>query len=400
MKWSKIVLISLSCIVFNACQPDDDANDLDDNDATDIVDINDIPNNGNDNNTNQSIVELGRLLFWDPVLSGGKDVACATCHHPDFGYADGRELALGIEAEGLGPQRRLLPGSNESFGFRNSPTILNTAFNGMDENGQVNPDQAPMFWDSRTRSLESQALQPLLSFEEMRGHAFGEDVALDSIVNRLASNGEYVALFNAVFNGENAISSANIASAIAAFERSLVATNSPFDDFQEGDQNAMTPDQIQGMNRFMEIGCGDCHSGPMFSDFELHVLGVPDNNAIPESDRGANGTYAFRTPTLRNLDQTGPYFHNGVGRNLQETIRFYITARGNGGNNGNGGGNLNLNPNVNRGDLAPEVRNLNNFNNNDIEDIIQFIEALNDPVFDREIPNNVPSGLNPGGNIN
>ena len=157
------------------------------------------------------------------------------------------------------------------------------------------------------------------------------------------------------------------------------------------------------MDRFQDIGCDDCHSGPMFSDFELHVVGVPDNNLLATSDSGANGTYAFRTPTLRNLNETGPYFHNGVGSTLQQTIQFYITARnfarGNNGGGGQGGGGLNVNPNIVANDIDNDIQNLQDFNNNDIQDIIAFIQALDDPGFDRTIPATVPSGLNPGGNI-
>lgn len=405
MKYSKISILCLSLFVFSACQKDDDNPDNGFGAIDDIPDINNPIDNNPDNPVDISVAELGKLLFWDPVLSGEKDIACATCHHPDFGYADGRELPIGVGGVGLGPQRQDVTNDDIGLVQRNSPTIINTSFNGMDEDGDFDPDQAPMFWDNRTRSLEAQALGPLLSFEEMRGHAFDESLALDSIVNRLQAIPEYRNLFAGAFGNNNSISSTNIGRAIAAFERTITATNSPFDQFRAGNQNAMTQEQIRGMNRFNQIGCNDCHSGPMFSDFKLHVLAVPDNNQLNFSDAGANGTYAFRTPTLRNLDETGPYFHNGVGRNLQETIRFYITARNAANNNGNGGpggpGNngLNVNPNVNRNQIAPEVRNLNNFNNNDIQEIIAFIEALNDPNFDRSIPNDVPSGLNPGGRI-
>jgi len=400
-----LLLCSLLCLV--ACQPDNDPFE----DDIDFPDINDaINDNGGGNNEEVSVVDLGRLLFWDPILSGEQDVACATCHHPDFGYADGRDLPIGVGGSGLGPARR--DAINDDIGLvgRNSPTVLNTAFNGMNENGNFNPANAPMFWDNRATSLETQALMPVTNFEEMRGHAFGEAVAVDSIVNRLRANAEYNTLFANAFGNNNAINSINIAAAIAAFERTIVATNSPFDEFRAGNQNAMTQDQIRGMNRFNQIGCDDCHSGPMFSDFQLHVLGVPDNDQLDESDSGADGTYAFRTPTLRNLGMTGPYFHNGVGGSLQETIRFYDTARafanGNGGGNGGGpggGGNnggLNVNPNVNRNDIDDDIRNLDNLNNNDIQEIIAFLEALNDPDFDRTIPATVPSGLNPGGRIN
>ena len=163
----------------------------------------------------------------------------------------------------------------------------------------------------------------------------------------------------------------------------------------------MTQQQIRGMDRFRQIGCDDCHGGPMFSDWELHVLGVPDIPLLGGTDAGADGTYAFRTPTLRNLSETGPYFHNGVAMNLQDVMIFYRNARGNGGGPGGGGpgGGLDVNPNVAPNQLDQDLRNLGNFNNNDIADIIAFIEALNDPDFDRRIPNRVPSGLNPGGNI-
>ncbi len=413
-------LLLLLCLA--SCQRDDDATNID---ADDIVDINnDINDQGNNNGNNggnnggnnngggtitpneADLTELGRLLFWDPILSGEKDIACATCHHPDHGYADALELSIGVGGEGLGPNR--VDATNDDIGLvpRNAPTIINTAFNGMDENGNFNSNTAPMFWDNRDFSLENQALGPIESFEEMRGHAFSVDVALDSIVNRLRSFNQYRTLFASAFGNDNAINSANIATAIATFERTIVATNSPFDEFQAGDNNALSQQEQRGLNRFRQIGCDDCHSGPMFSDYELHTLGVPDNNLLDETDSGASGNYDFRTPTLRNLTDTGPYFHNGVAGNLQQTIQFYITARnaanGNGGGGGGGGGGqggLNINQNVNGNQIDQEVRNLRNFNNDDVQDIAAFIQALNDPDFDRSIPNNVPSGLNPGGNI-
>ena len=401
MKFVQVLMIAVLLSCFFSCQPDgpDIGNPVD----GEIIDINEIDNTGN-SDINVNMTELGRMLFWDPILSGGKDVACASCHHPSFGYADGRELPIGVGGVGLGPARQDLSTGNIGFVRRNSPTIINTAYNGMDADGQIFPSLAPMFWDNRTFSLEEQALGPILSFEEMRGHAFDEAIALDSVVNRLQENAEYQQLFESAFGNTNAINPAGIARAIATFERSIIATNSPFDQFQAGNQNAMTQNQIRGMNRFMQVGCDDCHSGPMFSDFELHVLGVPDNNQLDESDAGANGSYAFRTPTLRNLDETGPYFHNGVGGNLQETVDFYRTVRGfaNGGNAGGGGGNngLNVNPNVDRNDIDDDIRNLGNLNGDDIQEIVDFLRALDDPDFDRIIPQTVPSGLNPGGNIN
>lgn len=410
MNTIKFLTLALCLLSFAACKTDDDPAVFD----NDVVDINN-PQDGNgdtdpeDPNTGledqASMEELGRLLFWDPVLSGTMKVSCATCHHPEFGYADGRDLSIGINAEGLGPNRRHLSGERLGFVKRNAPTIINTAFNGMDDRGAVNPADAPMFWDNRTFGLEAQALGPIQSFEEMRGHAFDEDVAVESIVARLQANEEYRSLFTQAFGLTDAINSTSLSRAIAAFERTIVATNSPFDRFQAGDRDAMTPQQISGMQRFNQVGCNNCHSGPMFSDFQLHTLGLQDNLQLDESDSGANGTYAFRTPTLRNLSETGPYFHNGVGRDLQETIRFYITARnfarngGPGGPGGPGDNGIQINPNVDRNQIDDEVRRLNNFNNNDVQDIIAFIQALDDENFDREIPANVPSGLQVGGDI-
>lgn len=406
MKITKVFVFAFCLFTLAACQKDEV-----DTATNNITDINEVtpPDNGGNTNpnggevNNNAMVVLGQLLFWDPILSGEKDVACATCHHPNFAYADGRALPIGVGGQGLGPAR--IDGVPDDIGIfgRNSPTIINTAFNGISPNGNINPATAPMFWDNRARSLETQALGPLLSFEEMRGHAFGPEVALDSIVARLQNNVQYNTLFADAFGNNNSISSDNIAAAIAAFERTIVATDSPFDRFQAGDQDALSQAQIRGLNRFQDIGCDDCHSGPMFSDFELHVVGVPDHNQLSRSDAGANGTYAFRTPTLRNLNMTGPYFHNGTGNTLQQTIQFYTTARNFArGNNGGGGGGQNglaVNPNVNANDIANDVRNLQNFDNDDIQDIIAFIQALDDPNFDRTIPNAVPSGLNPGGNI-
>lgn len=340
-------------------------------------------------------IELGRLLFWDPILSGEQDIACASCHHPEFGYADGRRLPIGVGGVGLGPARR--DAVNDDIGLvqRNSPTIVNTAFNGINEQGNVNPNQAPMFWDNRANSLETQALLPLLSFEEMRGHAFGEDEALDVIVARINSISAYREQFSQVFGTNNPVNSMNIGKAIAAFERSIVANDSPFDRYARGEEDALTPQQIRGLNRFDAVGCADCHSGPMFSDFDLHILAVPDSPLLDFSDTGANNRYQFRTPSLRNLNTTGPYFHNGVAGSLTAVLNFYRTIQG---NDGNGPGNLNPNPNVPRNQIDQDARNLR-LNNNDVQAIVSFLESLNDENFDRQIPATVPSGLPVGGNI-
>jgi cytochrome c peroxidase len=332
-------------------------------------------------------VALGRLLFWDPILSGDKDVACATCHHPQYGYTDGRDISVGVNGVGLGPERKFASPNSIPFVERNSPTVVNTAFNGIDQQGHYNPSAAAMFWDSRAQSLEAQAVFPIKTFEEMRGNAYPEDQALERIVARLAAIPEYRSEFAKAFGGAQPITSGNLAKALATFERSLVANNSPFDRYMRGDTHAMTDAQIRGMQDFQRIGCTNCHSGPMFSDYKLHVLGVPDNDKLLASDRGANQTYAFRTASLRNLAYTAPYMHDGVFPTLEDVLRFYSGGRGL------------RNPDVDFDQRDPLLRRLRGLRGSQ-SDILEFLAALNDDSFDKTMPARIPSGLQPGGRIN
>jgi len=329
-------------------------------------------------------IDLGKQLFWDPILSGNMDMACATCHHPEKGYADALDLSIGVGGSGLGEEREGTIRAN-----RNAHTVLNTAFNGILGNGATNPSTAPMFWDNRALSLEEQALLPLLSKEEMRGSYIQEDELYPILIERLTAIPEYEEAFEHAF-GSAGITMDRIAMAIAAFERTLVTPNSPFDRYMRGDLTAMTPLQINGMNAFVNVGCAECHSGPMFSDYELHTLGIPDNPKVLETDTGT-GTYAFRTPTLRNLSFTAPYMHNGMHTSLDEVLDFYDEV--------SEGDDDTINANLRPQDIDPLARAL------EMEDdvngaIIAFMEALDDPNFDKTIPNRVPSGLPVGGNIN
>ncbi len=334
------------------------------------------------NNYTEAKRDLGRLLFFDPILSGTRNVSCATCHHPDFAYADGISLSIGVNGMGLGPERR-----NGVRIERNAPTIINTAFNGIDQNGNYNPDQAPMFWDSRENSLEGQALLPMLSMEEMRGNQIAENDIVDSIITRLNSINEYRTLFDQAF-GSADINQSRLLAALAVYERSILANNSRFDQFMRGDNSALNVAEQEGLERFVQVGCADCHGGPMLSDFELHVLGVPDANGI--TDRGA-GNFDFRTPSLRNIALTGPYMHNGEMANLREVLDFYNDISGNRVNNA-------INDNLNANDIADEARRLE-MNGGDIDEIIAFLRTLTDQSFDRTIPSQVPSGLPVGGDI-
>ena len=155
-------------------------------------------------------------------------------------------------------------------------------------------------------------------------------------MSRLNAIAEYRRLFARAFGGSTAVNERNLGRALAAFQRTLVAANAPFDRYMRGDTTALDPDQVRGMERFQSAGCINCHSGPMFSDFATHVLAVPDNPKLPESDSGVNKTYAFRTPSLRNLGVTAPYMHNGVFATLPEVVNFYQRISRGGGRRGGG----------------------------------------------------------------
>ena len=333
-----------------------------------------------DNLPSPEKIELGKLLFWDPILSGNKDIACVTCHHPNNAYAEQLDLSIGVGGEGLSEMRR-----NGILVKRNSQTILNSAYNGINETGNSIPENAPMLWDNRIQSLEKQAIEPILSAEEMRGDEIAEEAIIDTILLRLMSIPEYNDRFTEVF-GENGITEENLGKAIAAFERTLISNNSRFDQYANGDRSALTSLEIRGMINFSEVGCANCHSGPMFSDFEMHVLTVPENEKLNIPDNG-NGEFAFRTPTLRNLKLTAPYMHNGIFNTLEDVLDFYDDIGGE-----------SQNPNIESGKMDAKLRQLD-FQDDKISSIIAFLNTLNDETFDKEIPNQVPSKLNPGGNI-
>jgi len=323
---------------------------------------------------------LGRKLFWDPILSGNKDIACVSCHHPKNAYAEKLDLSLGVGGQGLSSNR-----INGTLIKRNAQSILNTAFNGIDTQGMMNPHQAPMFWDNRTMSLEEQSIQPILSAEEMRGTLIAETDILDTIMQRLNAIPEYVSLFKKVFGNEG-INMSNLAKALSSFERSLIANSSRFDKYAGGDESALSSLELRGMINFAEVGCANCHNGPMFSDFELHVLTVPESNKLEKVDKG-DGNFAFRTPSLRNLTQTAPYMHNGVFSSLEEVMDFYDDVDDE---------SQNIHVSSDRKD---EKLSQLNIPDDKVESIIAFLHALNDEDFDKEILEEVPSKLKAGGEI-
>lgn len=342
-----------------------------------------------DNPMTKEKIELGKLLFFDPILSSNKDVACATCHHPEFGFAENIEISIGVNAKGLGNKRAFNQPNDIPFLKRNSQTVLNSAFNGITNSQAVDAKNAPMFWDLRVKSLENQALEPIKAFEEMRGHTFSEADVLDKILGRLKNNSTYPTLFEKAFNEKNAITKENLGKAIATYERTLIANNSRFDQYMRGDQTALSQNELEGLQIFLKSGCSKCHNGPMLSDFKTHVIGVADNEKLGFSDDGFEKTYAFRTPTLRNLRFTAPYMHSGKLKTLQNVLEFYEDLAGS----------KIANNKVKPEQIDTLTKHLN-VNFKDISTIVEFLNTLNDANFDKTMPSKVPSGLTVGGNIN
>ena len=319
-----------------------------------------------DNPLTKEKIELGKKLFFDPILSANNKISCATCHSPGKGFADGLDRSNGF-SEGIKTKR-------------NSPTILNTAFNGIDFEGNFDPKNSPQFYDNRAHSLEQQCMDPLLNPDEMKGEALSAEDYIEKLEQEVSSIKAYRGLFHRAFS-DSTVTIGQITKAIASYERTLITPNAPFDRYMRGDLNAMTEEQISGMEAFISTGCNNCHSGPMFSDYKLHVLGVDKHPGLEHFDKG-DGTYAFRTPSLRNLSFTAPYMHNGRMSSLEEVMRFYERKRS-------------KHPEVSNKELAQEFKDLklSPFNRSRVKKIIAFLEALNDPTFDQSIPESVPSGL-------
>ncbi|WP_317900892.1 cytochrome-c peroxidase [Cerina litoralis] len=331
---------------------------------------------------------LGKLLFYDPILSGNKDISCASCHHPSTGYAEFLDISIGTNGHGLGSERAFGTPNDIPLGKRNAPTVINSAFNGMDTYGVYDPEKAPMFWDDRVQSLENQALEPIKTLEEMRGNTHGDTEILEVVVDRLRQIPEYQKLFKEAFGNSEAITAENLGRAIASFERTLVTNNSRFDEYMRGDETAIYASEKEGFELFKKVGCATCHNGPMFSDYKPHVLGVPKNSKLKLIDKGVGDTFAFRTPTLRNLRYTAPYMHNGSIKTLKQVMEFYEDIAS---------GKV-RNPEVAPERYDPLVREIK-LSVKDMSQIISFMNTLNDPSFDKEIPRSVPSGLPVGGAI-
>ncbi|MFN3690389.1 MAG: cytochrome-c peroxidase [Fimbriimonadales bacterium] len=320
-----------------------------------------------DNPTTPDKVELGRLLFFDPILSDDNTLSCAHCHHPHLGFSDGLPRSRGRGAKGAGRART---GGIELT--RGAPSLWNTVYNHR------------QFWDGRAAHLEEQARMVITTPEEVNADP-------DALVRELKAIPEYRALFDKAFGGKHgeSITFKNITYAIAAFQRTLVSFNSRFDRYAAGDGSALTPQEKRGLKLFLspKTRCNECHGIPTFANRDFKVIGVPDppdgpkdvHKAGAEPGRGGGPNGAFKIPTLRNIALTAPYMHNGVFETLEEVLDFYAG----GGGRGRGLDVPLQDDKIRKFQLTPQEK----------ADLIAFLLALTDESALPEIPKRVPSGL-------
>ncbi len=253
-----------------------------------------------DNPMTPAKIELGKMLFFDPRLSGNDHWACSTCHNPSLGFSDGlpRSLGFGDETE-LG---------------RHAPTVLNIAYN------------TSQFWDGRAPTMEAQAVGPIQAAREMNSNPKELEKELNAIP-------EYKERFIKVF-GEP-VTMPNIGKAIAAFERTLVTRDAPFDRYMRGDKNALNTQEKRGLIIYIsKAACSQCHNGANFTDNQFHNIGLPQVGPLKEDlgryevTKNEKDKKAFKTPTIRNVTLTPPYMHNGVFKTLEEVVDFYNKGGG------------------------------------------------------------------------
>jgi parallel beta-helix repeat protein len=316
-----------------------------------------------DNPTTSSRIALGRLLFFDPILSGDNTMSCATCHHPDLGFSDGRQRSMGLGGNGIGPDR-----AGGVLLRRNTPSVWNAAYNHR------------QFWDGRAADLEEQAGGPIRDGSEMAEHP-------DTLVRELGAIPAYVDAFRETFDApEPPVTFERVTYAIAAFERTLLSQNAPFDRYTRGERDALTPSQRRGLNLFrsLKTRCFECHNLPTFANPDFKVIGVPEADSTTRDTgrgelEGAGYEGAFKVPSLRNVALTAPYMHNGVFATLDDVLRFYA---------GGGGRGLGL-------EVPLQDDKIRAFALSDDEraDLVAFLQALTDESAMPDIPTQVPSGL-------
>lgn len=283
-------------------------------------------------------VDLGKQLYFDGRLSKNGAVSCAFCHNPFTGFADPRQTSIGVGG---------------GVGGRQAPTVYNTGF-------------LPLqFWDGRAGSLEEQAIGPIQNPVEMAE-------THENVVKKLGKIKGYQQQFRAAFGTD--VNLQGIAEAIAAYERTVVSTNSSFDKYVAGDATAMDEAAVKGMALFKgKARCLLCHNGSNFTDNQFHNLGVPQDGPMKEDlgrfyvTRQEGDKGAFKTPTLRSITETAPYMHDGVFKTLEEVVDFLDKG---------GGKNPNLSPLVKPLGLTQEEK----------ADLIAFLKALTGEKVKFEMP--------------
>jgi len=279
-----------------------------------------------DNPTTAAKVELGKMLFFDPRLSGDNKMSCATCHIPNKAFGDGLAVS---------------PGAGGKLLERNTPTCLNVGF------------FESYFWDGRAGGLEEQALGPIQSPVEMNQNIEELEAELGAIPN-------YVSEFKAVFGTEP--NRDTIAKALAAFQRTLVTGPSPFDRYLRGEENALSEEAKQGLSLFRgEAGCIQCHHGVLLSDGKFYRLGVSHRDEGRAKVTGnQEDRFRFRTPTLRNIAETGPYMHDGSQKTLEDVVTFYYRGIPDSGPDG----------------LTPDTPALHGRSFSEIPHLVEFLKSL------------------------
>ncbi len=283
------------------------------------------------NKPTKARVELGKMLFFDPRIGGDGNMSCATCHNPMLGWSDALPTAKGFKSQVLG---------------RATPVITNTAYNGL------------QMWDGRKKSLEDQAIGPMEASVEMQTN-------FTELLNLINHSTHYQNAFEQAYPGEG-VNKGTIAKAIASFERTIVSNNSPFDKWVKGDKNALNAQQIEGFKLFTNPdkgNCAVCHSAPNFTDNGFHNVGLaswgkknPDMGRYSERPLGLMKG-AFKTPTLRDIGLSAPYFHDGSSKNLTQVMEHYI----------DGG--------VKKTNLSPNMKKLT-INDKEKAAIIAFLDSL------------------------
>jgi cytochrome c peroxidase len=261
-----------------------------------------------DNPTTPEKVELGRMLFMDPRFSSTGTVSCNSCHNVMLGGEDNRAVSMGVHGK---------------TGGRSSPTVWNAAFS------------SSQFWDGRAATLEDQAKGPVVNPVEM---GMSE---VEEAMDRVRDIPGYRPYFEQAFPGDSdPMTVDNAAKAVAAYERTLITPGSAYDRYVEGDREALTAQQVRGMQAFDSVGCTSCHSGAAFSGpamgpgtgFFMKFPTFTDNDYVKQYDFTADGGRfqvtgkeadrdLYKVPTLRNIAMTAPYFHNGAVKTLDEAVR-------------------------------------------------------------------------------